>query len=968
MQAPAGDSSSFTPEKILRELLASPPAWLPPKKVRRLRMMAALVDGETGASIAKREGVSTAAVSKLKKEMERRGVSEEISRLLKPAKDGRKPGARKRAGRPGYEQFAQWSAKVSADDEPVFELATLLLSREVQVATIAIRNGRKADFKTRFKDAEEQESNEERINFELQMLRRTLEKTRGTPVYWTRVSILDTMLAEVFQWLGECVPRIKGGDPGNCGSLNVTPLKERFGPRFSHLIISSGASDSCEAVSKRLGDGVRSIRVPVDSQVGFLSHLEAILHHRRLTKSCVGLLPGISDFYHSAKKWNFEPGSQTFLYQQSESSISESVATQILTQDYFAVRGILPSMNGFLWSKIAYQDGFPFMTLSKSPEIHADRECAPGKVRVEVTPIPNLSYRVDVPWNGSTTDFEKRARALYRTNTATRQFVYSTEKSSGHGKIRSSIALREDFQMMTDESSEPKPVGVALIVRHFLLPAPLLPLEELSTVLPDGEEPGCFFAEADERFPDPLEILYVPYLFDALQENSQIVEIQNRLASVEKWQSLLTEVGQSAKAMSGKSYDLVFLKLRPKAVLEEDEWDMFMGSVRPDATSADLAAIVERRIHEEFESHPQKDVIGRRLERLTVSEAQIQHLAESVDLSKLSAPGFFKQLAQNLSDLNAGLRSGVTEERTKVGRELTDQEKNDRRARLSRQVLARCSEDRALRLQNCENILKELDADFLLRILDRKTRARLEADAGQWAAACESVIAGKYWPDNKFDFSCVASIIDAGLRPAAVQHRKEVESICNDARARFCRDKRFAIRSVMETMQRCVLHGLPPLAIAVASHKSILARWRAFLRSCLKKRLPEFEGNASRQDEYDDESGQDYLVGSATWDASSEDGYFDSSTGGEILEVVSRVLDGDCSEKVLLAFDELAREGSLKNWRDALAELAETRSPGGAFKNIRSALALCRKSESKNEANRKRPVPLVELRRLLKNR
>lgn len=965
------ESSPPPPDQLLRQALASPPPGISPTKLRQLRILAALVDGKTGAFIAGAEGVTPSAVSKLNVEMDRDGVAAVMARLLRPPAD-RKQGTRNRAGRPGYEDFDQWAAAQSAEDEPVFELATLMISRDVQIASIAIREGRESEFVAAQKAATDKPDRKARFDARfltrLSRLRREFRQIATIPIFWTRASMLDTRLADVFHWLKEGFSRIQDRRSDTASAPNMTPLKDRFGPRYFHIILTSGPARLCNAAYDRLSAGEQSVlHMRVDANVGFLRHLEAVLHHRRLTKSCLGLLPGISPFYDAVKLFAHENSSIPFIYESTESIVSEFVAVQRLTQEYFAARGILVTMNSFLWPKIAYREDIQFQTLSKHPEIEVDHEIVDGHIRVVVNPLPGIAYERFVPWSGTPKDFEKHARKLYREDAATKEFVYSTARPSDQGTTRTSLAVSGDFLITKGAKRKPKPVGVALFPRHFLLPAPELPLEELTALATSGGDATCFTREVGTDSNESLEVLHVPYLVDALRQSVGNGKLWYRLVGVEKWQDLLAEIGQDAKGSSGKPYDEIFWRLRPKAVLEKDEWDLFMDSLSPNATPADIVEMLTRH----FSENPAPPQTAE-TRKVSVKNAIFQILNEAlknpeiiVGLLNSQPKGWLEQQRESMSAFEPFLASGEASLPGVPSEEGADEQRANtaRRSELQSAPNERKIEERMNRRpsgaqdleQDFENSLKQLDADFLLRNLDSPTRIRLEADAAEWAKQCAKVVSAEYWSGNRVNRDRIKQLIKPQLWSFLKGDRADddYESICGKLLTNFCNDQRITIRRVMETMQRCALHGLPPIAIATASKSSILIRWRALVRDTINKWII----GLKLEDDAKIQFFRDSVI--------REPDHSDSILIEEIRGVVASILGGDYSKSLLLGFRELAQDESQDTWDAALIDFGDPQDPTGWFQNILTALELCQRQGKKETAGQQSEAFLAELRRTL---
>ncbi len=924
-------------------------------------MIIAISQGETGAKIAEAEGVTPQAVSKLKKKINQDGVSAVIDRVVTPSKGRKSVGKRSRAGRPGYETFAQWAEAQCADDEPVFELATLVISRGVQIATIAIREGGLKNFEATRRDADGQKRINDRFSTRLTAIRREMKRAADTPVFWTRASLMDTMLAEIFHWLRnlQIHPDREGG--GASEISEAKDLKDRFGPRFAHIVLSCGPEAACEAEYKRMTSEVTALHLRADTDVGFLQHLEALLHSRRLKKSCVGFLPGISALYDFVKGFAWTQNTHPFLYETSENNTCEAMGDQILADGYFAARGILVNMSSHLWSRVPYQDDIIYKTLSKAPEISVDRQITEGVIRVLVKPMPSMQYHLRVPWSKSFKEFEQRARKLFRETDATKQFVYSTAGPASPSVSRSSIAVAGDFLISANHAKKPRPVGVVLFPRHFLLPEPTVPLETLAEIARNrgGERRITYTGNTDPG--GSFKVLHVPYLVDALRRAIDTGNIWDRLSAIEEWQAGLTQIGWSAVEKSGKPYNQFFMKVRAKAVLENDVWDTFMHLIPPGASPDEINEIVSNRHGATSEvplgAQEFRDLIARAVDQKAREGFRRPEIILDAAMELRSI--FQQHLAQTILATQSFLAGGIDKEDAGKGEGSGAEGKpllsnpyiseilSQLEPVMLEDLMRRRPTNEPDRKQDFENILKQVDADFLLRHLDSITRKRLKKDADRWAESCEAVVAEKYWPGNQLNFGRIVALVrpefsDLLKKP---EYCDEVVSICNEVRASFSRNRRFGIRAVMETIQRCVLHGLPPVAIALASHTSILARWRALVRATINSRLA---GIARKSGFSSDDKAVEDLSTEDVEAAASQ--VYDYSAGGtgdgmdieDIQTVVSKLIQGDVSESLLNGFNDLSKDVCSEDWDYALTTFGDPENPTGALKKILEAKELCR--------------------------
>ena len=307
-------------------------------------------------------------------------------------------------------------------------------------------------------------------------------------------------------------------------------------------------------------------------------------------------------------------------------------------------------------------------------------------------------------------------------------------------------------------------------------------------------------------------MLHAPYLMDDMRRAVEDGYFWERFVRIERWQSLLTEIGDDAQASSAQQFGESFLKLRPHAILEEDEWDMFMDKLNPDWTPDDI----ERMVAASFEAPPaepltaeeHRDLVVEALQKIRSEAGRSPEIL--IDALRAAPPKeWHGRLAAGMIALESVLGAGEKENpgsegETKVREapsaiDLASAAVLDQ---LRPAMIDQLEMRRQTRPEDFENILKQLDADYLLRSLSKATRKRLEKDAAAWARQCEEVVAAEYWPGNNLSLARVSFMVTSKLEPLINQHSEDVISICTDLRRRFCDDRRFVIRMLVETMQR----------------------------------------------------------------------------------------------------------------------------------------------------------------------
>lgn len=138
--------------------------------------------GETGTKISKREKISPQAIQKIY-DAAKQGVAAEIDRIVATAMKSQAPKAEKRPhpGRPGYETIHEWEEALAPEDEPIFEIATLFVTPDVQIASLATR--RKAGLATTIKESKKANAETNPIGFSIGLFeeKRISWMRSGTP-------------------------------------------------------------------------------------------------------------------------------------------------------------------------------------------------------------------------------------------------------------------------------------------------------------------------------------------------------------------------------------------------------------------------------------------------------------------------------------------------------------------------------------------------------------------------------------------------------------------------------------------------------------------------------------------------------------------------------------------------------------------------------------------------------------------
>ena len=976
MRKPAELIRSAEDMRRLNELLHAPPTHLSEEKMRHLKILRALYRGESGASIADAERITPQRVSMIRKEAADYTLKAVLDRLTNPKNRSKKelPSKRPHAGRPGYEHFDQWAEAIKVDDEAVFELSTLILTREIQVATLSIRIGKLCDYKETRKNKKNTDSLLKAEAIKMEREAKRVSDAWSIPVFWTRASMLDTMLQKVFHRLNHGLDRLME-EKESCSEFPIArSLKERFGSRFFHIVLSGGSKDACNKVVSELTMGSRSIHVRANPKVGLSKHLEAVLHHRRMTRSCTGLLPMTFCLFEHVRKLHLSGTTEPLLWEVKEREVLSLLKVHVIAQDYFAAQGVLLGMSSYLWPKVPYQDEIQFRTLPVTTRVEVGKEISSGFYRVLVRPLPGMEYRIWVPWQGSKKEFEKHARKMLRSEPDSRRFVYSTRKYS-LGGARTQIVVPDDFLIKGDETKVRVDTGVVLFPRHFLTPEPAFPLERLASFANKvGESAGVF--QVDDNQIGQSILFHAPYVTENLLQSVEDGFFWDHFTALERWQTSISDCDGNTGGSKGVAYSEILLEVRPEAILEEDAWDKFMENEDHATVESLLEQCRKAEEGKTFGEPLQPKDIQRLLTEKVIPRLTAKALRNPETLleanDSIRTPGGLESLSQSIMALERIMGADVSESnisqkkkrenpsvRNPVIADIFDQ----LRPHLLDELMALRETKQPDVRRDFEKILQQVDADYLLRSLNADTREKLEKDAAEWARSCEQMVATEYWAGNNINLGMIKFIVSADIAPLIDREADVVTSVCTSLRERFGSDRRFVVRMLVENMQRCALRGMSPTAIAVASKTSILTRWKALVRSTLNMRLLASVSQASfcLQTNEATERAMDEVAFEAFRDGEE----FRSNSGSEeICEVLSQIFQGDMPDALLVRFAGLAYEEGSNSWSHALEKIEETHP--GVRKPIINALKLCK--EQSNMRGHPAPETLQKLRHILAKR
>jgi hypothetical protein len=229
-----------------------------------------------------------------------------------------------------------------------------------------------------------------------------------------------------------------------------------------------------------------------------------------------------------------------------------------------------------------------------------------------------------------------------------------------------------------------------------------------------------------------------------------------------------------------------------------------------------------------------------------------------------------------------------------------------------------------------EEMLSDLDADFLLCHLSSADRSLIDSQAAEWAAAVQRFIQPLFDVDESSGRDRVIGSIEGTLRPQAAARKSELRSWVFDTLQAFSRNNRRIIRQAIEVAQRCVIAGLPPIAIVVEPEETIIRRFAALLRRRVKSELMPRKFKAIAPREFGDREGN--------WEDNAE-------SVGDLLGLIIAFAGQGTDRRLGEDFVLHAETADFKIWGDVLAEL-ENLEDGEAMKAaVLEGLKICRSNK-----------------------
>ncbi|MEO6846632.1 MAG: hypothetical protein ABI254_05195, partial [Chthoniobacterales bacterium] len=566
-----------TPQELecLKLLVEKPPTGISDKKLRHLKILYALCKGLKAADIAKKEGVTPQLVSKIKKEAIRDALAIVIKRLLPKPKKHSRP----HAGRPGYHHFHEWLSNLKLANEPVYELTTLVLRRDVQLATITIRETCNSEWRHKTGPRSSKENN---LNSEPTVpntIDREMRTCAEVPIFWTKVSMLDTNLKLTFLNLQEYWASLLHATP--CAHqmepkfIFPQKLTERFDNSFKHIILSAGQCEEHDKLVSHFEVGVKTHHIHLKDR-NLLAYLEGVLHHRRLTRSSPGLLATHWDLLFYSKALIFEPDSCNHVWELQQSQMEQWLKASVLAQSYFAYNGVLTEMKHTLWSKIAFQENVNFRLRPLRAKVEYKEDHKKNRLILQISPLPSLRYETSVTFEKSATETAKAKKCSkeVRNQMANQQFIYST-RIKGEWKKAYEKSPIHPIQIRLIPKAP-----VVLFPRHFLTSEPSVPIEKTiafakETIATISHKKININSASTE-----VIIFYLPRLKSAFLEKVRERSYALVIDNLDHCQLDLTGIDfkQSAQ-ISAEKVSFTFKKFRAEKAKGESGWAKYRGTV-----------------------------------------------------------------------------------------------------------------------------------------------------------------------------------------------------------------------------------------------------------------------------------------------------------------------------------------------------------------------------------------------------
>ena len=463
---------------------------LTPTQQKQARMVASLVFGEAVTEIAARERVGKSTVSNVKNRLLQRGLEAYISKweatAAKKICESREP--RCLPGPRGITSIDEWLAGLKTDDEPVFEIAQMLVSPEANVVVLAVR------------DRSEPSTGAPKPDAYPQLVRRILDEPLVGEFHWSPLSVFDSNVTLVFRLLIEGCDSLAHDkvrfDRHNNFPNPIPGFSRQFGEGFEFLIFAQG--EVAENVIARWSQSQElSQKVCVRSfnnAEELLQRLATIIYRLREEWSCAGLLPLHWMLRRAVEDWSIGGTGSLFAYECDEQGFGNALKHMAVLWRYPALGGGLFHLERSMWRRLPWEEEFglavPKIRLRVTVEPNAD-PVEGIKIFVRVFPEIELAFykksafgdRID-----PVTECQRLRRRIRATGGAVRLW-YSTQPPSFTGWL----SLFDHDMQNADLPQDYDRIRTVLIPRHIVTPNPIFPLKGIASLAAKIGEDGVFY-------------------------------------------------------------------------------------------------------------------------------------------------------------------------------------------------------------------------------------------------------------------------------------------------------------------------------------------------------------------------------------------------------------------------------------------------------------------------------------------
>lgn len=865
----------------LLQLISAVESALSASRLKRLRIVSQLCRGISGVKIASVESVSAARVSKIKGDLRKTGIAAEIRKLeamLEP-----QPTNSHQRGRPPFQRWEDMarSKGYKIDEEPFVEFAALILTPRAKVAVLAVNNPHRHLSRA---------------------IKAICSAASSDKCNWTYLSGFDRIISDTLDDLSQG-SRILEAQGGSGEIPEISPLKSRFLREDEFCVIQEGDLDACSELLKFLfTDGQQFKSIQTEEKFGFFEQLGNICYRLRERWSCIGLFPCVWELYDDVARWEKDLSLDCFVWESGREMIQKMMKLARVTQEYFAVNGVLFSLTPSLWGEVPFRDESNFRTLTTRPKIevlHWDSERF--EVELMFNPVPEFGYTRTIRWRGAPEELVK----AYRKAGPVR-FSYSTRPESKNEGGTS----QEPKVLMPEELPRLKNIKrVVLMPRHILSnipPLPLIEISRLSTQVKSGID----------RFPndsdDPKNQFLVVRIPRLLEEIRTIFrsnyygdlhrEMYNSQADICR-HNFETRRGSRSVLMSGIMHQIDPLA-GPYYFFEASDFANLERSPQ----------VLNRLLHHQ-------EVIKQR---------NSGEMEPGMNPSFPSKPGEYNEAAAFLAlltDFDAdfllmGLRPEFRAELDEIATEWADLVKN---AVLDKYWNGKSGRPDRTRIQWLvpESLRSAFnDAEHPSRVHDAVASAVVDA-LRTFCEGKKRVI--------RTAIETAQRLALAGFEPATI--------VVEDEKSMFKAWRSFAKVKIRGALADVADRGRSEVAVEDVDAVDQVNPKKETL-----------SGNRSQ--------GSNFRVGSG-----SQDMPFDV---GDIRSVSEQALAGDRSDSLLLEFYELCTNGDDDDWDLVLSEFGDILNPSEELERLLKAIELCTRRKESARRERSQTDFLNDLRRILK--